>query len=147
MSTANDVLRREAEWRTHFDTCDCQIYRGESRELTPEALVYYAEQSAAASQLAEEVDELRRMLAAEHGQPHGAPSPHWTFHAGTWTRDRFRVERDGNGLWTLFGLFGEEYCPLNVRLPARVAMRFGDRIDQIARLSDTGTEPDSEEIP
>jgi hypothetical protein len=147
MSTANDVLRREAEWRAHLETCDCQIYRGESRELTHEAHVYYTAQAEAASQLAAEVDELRRMLAAEHGQPLGTPSPHWTFYAGTWIRDRFRVERDGDGLWTLFGRFGEEYCPLNVRLPARVAMRFGDRIDQIAHLSDTGADPDPEETP
>ena len=46
MSTANDVLRREAEWKAHLEICDCQIYRGESRELTTEAQVYYTEQAA-----------------------------------------------------------------------------------------------------
>ena len=94
-----------------------------------------------------EIVELRLTLAAEQGRAEGAPSPHWTYSGGTWSRDRFRVERDGDGFWSLLGLFGDAYCTLNHGIPARIAMQFGDRIDQIARLSHAGTDPDPEETP
>lgn len=94
-----------------------------------------------------EIVELRLTLAAEQGRAEGAPSPHWTYSGGTWSRVRFRVERDGDGFWSLLGLFGDAYCTLNHGIPARIAMQFGDRIDQIARLSHTGTEPDPDKTP
>ncbi len=88
MSIASDVQRREAEWRTHLETCDCQVYRGEARELTPEAQVYYLEQAAAAPLLADEVERLTTALAAAEKDRDAYRR------AKAENDERFQIERD-----------------------------------------------------